>query len=231
MNMEYVIVACAAFFFLFHLICETISSFVKYNFAGLGRHMQGVSIANIFAIVSRGFVAIYGLLVAYIIERGISTGFVYGFMLSVALLIGSCVSYYFSRITLAGCDSLKTIQSWWGLALNPGALKTKKTTILDIHINGFLSLLLGLQFVAIVIAYGLCFSFPQNRLLIISLVPVISMIGTMATVVLVEPRLANIVDSSSNSGYAVSQEFMRARAISFAFSFLILLFLTVFFEA
>lgn len=228
--MEYFIVAGAALCFLFHLICETISSFVKYNFAGLGRHMQGVSIANIFAIASRGFVAIYGLLVAYIIERSISTGWVYSVMLSVALLIGAGVSFWFSRITLAGCDSLRTIRSWWEVVSSPGALNARKNLDRGVHINGFLSLLLGVQFVAIVIAYGLCFRFPEHRLLIISLVPVISMIGTLATVVFVEPRLANIIDSSSNAGYAVSQEFMRARSISFAFSFIVLLLLTVAFE-
>lgn len=229
--MEYVIVAGAAFFFLFHLICETISSFVKYNFAGLGRHMQGVSLANIFAIMSRGCVAIYGLLVAYIIERGISTGWVYSVMLSIALLMGAGVSFWFSRITLAGCDSLPIICSWWKVVSTPSVFCANKQESRDVHINGFLSLLLGVQFVAIVIAYGLCFKFPQHRLLIISLVPVISMIGTMATVVLVEPRLARIIDLSSNAGYAVSQEFMRARSISFAFSCVVLLLLTIAFDA
>lgn len=225
--MENLIVAGAALCFLLHLICETISSFVKYNFAGLGRHMQGVSLANIFAIVSRGFVAVYGLLVAYIIERSIASGWIYGAMLSVTLLIGAGVSFWFSRITLAGCDSLRTVRSWWKVVSSRGGLNAKSNGDRHVHINGFVSLLLGVQFVAIVIAYGLCFRFPQHRLLIISLVPVISMIGTLATVVWVEPRLATIIDSSSNAGYVVSQEFMRARSISFAFSFIVLLILTV----
>lgn len=228
--MEYVIIASAAFFFLFHLICETITSFVKYNFAGLGRHMQGVSLSNIFAIASRGFVAIYGLLVAYIVERHISTGWVYSAMLSIALLIGAGISFWFSRITLSGCNSLRSIRSWWDVVSNPGALYANNNEAQAVHINGFLSLLLGVQFVAIVIAYGLCFRFPKDRLFIISLVPVISMVGTMATVVLVEPRLAKIIDSSSNTGYAVSREFMKARSISFAFSSIVLLIITIVFE-
>lgn len=228
--MTYFIMAAAALCFLLHLICETISSFVKYNFAGLGRHMQGVSLANIFAIASRGFVAIYGLLVAYIIERNAASGWAYGAMLSSSLLIGAGVSFGFSRITLSGCESLKYSSSWGKVLSTPRALLTDKLSNPEVAINSFLSLLLGLQFVAIVIAYGLCFRLPQHRLLIISLVPVISMVGTMVTVVLVEPRLAKVIDLSSNAGYAVSQEFMRARAISFAFSFVILLLLTVVIE-
>lgn len=229
--MEYIIAIGAGLFFLLHIISETISSFVKYNFASLGRHMQGISIANMFAIASRGFVAIFGLLAAYIVESGVSAGWIYGVALSASLLIGAVISFLFSRVRLVVSNSEKIFGMDWGLLLcgNEGEGEDFKGAI--VKINGALSLLLGIQFVAIVVAYGICFRFPDYRLLIISLVPLISMIGTLATVVLVEPRLAKIVDSSLSAGYAASREFMRARAVSFLFSCFVLLVLTIFSKA
>jgi len=224
--MEYAIISGAALFFLLHLMCETISSFVKYNFVGLGRHMQGISIANMFAILSRGFIAIYGLLVAYIVESGISNGWVYGLTLSLSLLIGSGFSLWFSKIKVLDYDLIWTKQGLWQILIT-SSLRVIENGSKAIRINKILSLLLGMQFVAVVIAYGLCFKFTQHRLLIISLVPVIGMIGTMVTVMFVEPRLASIIDKLPNAGYAVSQEFLYARAISFFFSAFALLILTI----
>jgi hypothetical protein len=227
--MDYAIISGAAIFFLLHLMCETVSSFVKYNFVGLGRHMQGISIANMFAIISRGFIAIYGLLVAYIVERGISNGWIYGVTLSLSLLIGSGFSLWFSKIKLSDYNSIWTQKGLWNI-LFARSFRVGTNGSSAIRINKLLSLLLGMQFVAIVIAYGLCFKFTQHRLLIISLVPVIGMIGTMVTVMFVEPRLARIIDKSSNAGYAVSQEFLYARSISFFFSAFALLMLTIVLE-
>lgn len=223
------IVIGAAIFFLLHLVSETISSFVKYNFAGLKRHMQGVSIANMFAILSRGFVAIYGLLIAYIIERGISNGWIYGATLSFALLLGSAISFWLSKIKLHDYDSILTKKGLWRILITMHP-QNSEAGINEIKINKGLSLLLGIQFVAVVIAYGLCFKFTEHRLLIISLVPVIGMIGTMVTVMFVEPRLASVIDRSSDASHEVSKEFLIARSISFFFSAFALLVLTMLFE-
>ena len=225
--MNYPLVIGAALFFLLHLACESASSFVKYNFAGLGRHMYGMSLSNMFAIASRGFVAAYGLLIAYIVERDISSGFIYGMLLSISLLLGAGISYWFSLKTLAGRESFSDLGSWrsffsWG---NSKSTSKEKSSI---NISLWVSLLLGLQFVAIVIAYGLCFRFPQHRLFIVSLVPVISMAGTLATVVFVEPKFATLIDASTKAGHIASDVFMRARAISFGFSSVLMFLLTVF---
>lgn len=224
MKENHLLIAGAAVFFFFHLICENISSFIKYNFSSIGRHMQGVSWANIFAVVSRGFVALYGLLVAYVIERQDIKVEIYSLYLSISLLCGAWVSLFLSRLSVNDFGSSDGLSA---KAIFSYKRSFDEVVYENIRINVALRIFIGIQFVAVAVAYGVCIKFPQNRLFIVSLVPVISMIGTIVTVVFVEPRLAKCIDSSSSYGHMVSREFMRARAISFLFSFFVIVVLNV----
>ena len=222
MNANHLIIIGAAIFFFLHLVCENTSSFAKYNFASIGKHMQGVSLANIFAVFSRGFVALYGLSIAYVIEKQNINIEIYSFYLSAALLGGACFSFFLSKISLNKLNSSIKSNARNFILYNK---VFDENLYKNIKINGLLRFFIGVQFIAIVIAYGICFKFPNNRLFIISLVPVISMLGTIVTVMLVEPRLARFIDSSSDYGCMVSREFMRARALSFLSSFFIIIIL------
>jgi hypothetical protein len=57
-------------------------------------------------------------------------------------------------------------------------------------------------------------------------VPILSMFGTIVSVVFIEPKLAKAIDNNFKMGRAVSQEYMRARAASFMISFFVLLIIT-----
>jgi len=212
----YIIIA--VLFFLLHLIFETLASFVKYNFSSLGKHMMGVSFSNILAIVSRGCVAIFGVSIAIVIEKNLSDIASYNYLFSFALFLGALFSLFLSKIII-------TKHSY---ELNSGKLifilcNIKKFVAVNnsesvIYLNKYVSVMMGTQFIAIVIAYGLCFVLPKHRLLIVSLIPLVSMLGTMVTIFLVEPLLARLIDLDNKMGYVASKVFLRARAISFAFS-------------
>lgn len=217
----------AAVFYLCHLICESTSSFVKYNYASLGRHMQGINVANFFAIISRGFVALYGLTAAYIIEKNDTDSIIYGVTFGVTLLFGAFISYLYSRVNLKFVPTVKPYRTLLLRVFSADIYDHSRYFIESIRIDKLLSVMVGVQFAAVVIAYWFCIIFPNDRLLIISLVPVISMFGTIVTVVFVEPELASVIDESSDAAYAVSQEFMRARSVSFVFASIVLFGLAV----
>lgn len=221
--MDYLPLAAAALFFLLHLVSETVASFVKYNFSSLGRHMLGMSLANIFAIASRGFVALYGVVVAVVIEMGSADIQAYGYSFSFVLLLGAGFSVLLAslKIDKSGFEGL--VGKELGFFAGFKRLFLANDCRCSIPIRGVVAVMLGTQFIAVVLAYGLCFYLPQHRLLIISFVPLVSMLGTLVTIVWVEPRLARMIDGDNATGYAAAREFLRARAVSFSFCAILLL--------
>lgn len=207
----------AALFFFLHLLCETIATFIKYNFSSLGRHMLGISLANIFGISSRGFVALYGIIISIVIEKNISSIQVYVYVYFAVLLLGAGFSLVLANIKITdsfiGGISHNELPLLKQLKMAFGTNNSKCA----IPVRGITAILLGIQFVSVVIAYGLCFSLPHSRLLIISFVPLVSMLGTLIAILWVEPRLARMIDADNATGYAAAREFLRARAISFFF--------------
>jgi hypothetical protein len=213
--MDWLLLMVAAVFFLLHLLSETVATFVKYNFSSLGRHMLGVSISNIFAMVSRGFVALFGVIVSIIIERQLSDVYTYVYIFAAASALGALFSFALANLKIersAGSGDDVTIMS---IFLQPRASLSPNHHTSPVPIRGMTAVFLGSQFLSIVIAYGFCFLAPQHRLLIISLVPLVSTVGALITILWVEPRLARMVDADNSTGYAASREFLRARASSF----------------
>lgn len=219
-----IILIVAGILFFLHLISETLASFIKYNFSSIGKHMQGVSFSNIFGIASRGFISLYGVVAAVVIEKKYSDVFSYSLVMSMVLFFSSYISYFYSNKKISR-KSINETKKNISLISDVFFKKLDKNdTESAVKIKGVVSVFLGVQFVAIVVAYGFCFLMPDRRLFIISLVPLVGMLGTMATVVLVEPRLAIMIDMENSTGFAASKEFLRARAISFAFSALLIAF-------
>jgi len=208
----------AVLFFLLHLVFETLASFIKYNFSSLGKHMIGVSFSNILAIVSRGCVAIFGVSIAVVIEGNLSDVVSYNYLFSFVLLLGALFSLFLSKIMIVKksyeLNSVKLIF----LLRNIKKFVAVNNSESVIYLNKFVSIMMGTQFIAVVIAYGLCFVLPKHRLIITSLIPLVSMLGTMVTIFFVEPMLARLIDLDNKMGYVASKEFLRARALSFAFS-------------
>lgn len=213
--MAYFVVLIAATFFFMHLVFETLASFVKYNFSSHGRHMQGVSLSNIFAIISRGFVALYGALLALVVEGGYSDATGYAIIFSVMLIVGAVFSFFFSKLKILGNVFGDNGVRWRDVISRPRGFFGLNDVDSEVRIRGVSAIMLGAQFIAVVVAYGLCFIYPSNRLFIISLVPIVSMVGTLVQILLVEPRLASMVDRAGHTGCSASGEFLRARAISF----------------
>ncbi|MGB4674559.1 MAG: hypothetical protein WBH99_11560 [Azovibrio sp.] len=221
--MNYLTLAAAAVFFLLHLVSETIASFIKYNFSSLGRHMLGISLSNIFAIASRGFVALYGISIAVVIEKSFADIQIYGYVFSFVLILGAGFSLLLANLKLSKAAFEDLIQGKLPLHQRFRTAFSANDTTCLIPVRGVAALMLGTQFIAVVIAYGLCFYLPQNRLLIISFVPLVSMMGTLVTILWVEPRLASMIDADNVTGYSAAREFLRARALSFSFCAALLL--------
>lgn len=197
-----------------HLVCELLTIFFRYNYAALSRHMAGAAMANYFAIASRGFVSLYAILVAYLIEKLSISLIGYVSSVSMALILAGAFSVFLSRRMLR-VEGEKMVFSVFG-----------ECNAAVPSINFLLMLVLGMQFVAMSLAYALCMVFTENRLLIISIAPALSMLGTVAAAVLIEPKFAKCVDLKPEHGYDVSSKYLMARAISlyisaFAFAGLI----------
>ncbi len=215
--MENWLVVLSSLLFFLHLAFESLGSFVKYNFASLGWQMTGVSWAGILAIVSRGFVALFGVFVAAIVESGLVEVQVYSFVFSIVLLLAGWFSIFLAGKKISD-QSVRMIESRSVLlVLNPMSVLMHNSERLPKRINAVVAILMGTQFVAVIVAYGLCFFLPEHRLLVISMVPVVSMLGTVVTFVIVEPGFARLIDGDCRKGCAVSGEFLRARAMSFLF--------------
>jgi hypothetical protein len=213
--MREIVLFAAAAAFLLHLTAETLSTFVKYNFSSLRRQMTGVSYSNIIALASRGFIAVYGVLVSMVIERNLADIYFYAIVFAVVCLLGAGVSFVLSGLKFVGYSRADSVdgRSCATRRFCSGFEVNDHRSAVRIH--GLTAIAIGTQFLSVVVAYGMCFAWPDNRLFIISLVPVFSTIGSLVTFVWVEPRLAKMVDEDNLSGYAASREFLRARALSF----------------
>lgn len=197
-----------AIFLLFsgHLFCELLTIFFRYNYAALSRHMAGAAVANYFAIASRGFVSLYAILVAYLIEK-LSISLVgYVSSVSMALVLAGASSVFLSRRMLKR-EGEKMVLSVFD-----------ERNVAVPSINFLLMLVLAMQFVAMSLAYALCMVFAESRLLIISIAPAFSMLGTVAAAVFIEPKFAKCVDLKPEYAYDVSSKYLMARAISFYIS-------------
>jgi len=213
--MDWFLLTAGATFFLLHLCSETVATFLKYNYASLGRHMLGVSISNIFAMLSRGFVALYGVTTSIIIERELSDVYTYVYVFAVASALGAALSLALANLKIER-PTLSTGEiSIISVFASPRSSLSLNRDVSTVPVRGMAAVFLGTQFLSIVLAYGLCFLAPQHRLLIISLVPLISTVGALVTILWAEPRLARMVDADNATGYAASREFLRARASSF----------------
>lgn len=179
--------------------------------------MLGISLSNIFAITSRGFVALYGISIAIVIERSFADIKIYGYVFSFILLLGSAFSLLLANLKISKSSLENFIKPTQPLTQRLRTALSANDAKCKIPVRGITAIMLGTQFIAVVIAYGLCFSLPQHRLLIISFVPLVSMLGTLITILWVEPRLARMIDADNSTGYAAAREFLRARAISFVF--------------
>jgi hypothetical protein len=227
MKFEIFYLPLSAFFFVLHIVFENLSSFVRFNLAGHGWHMRGINYSNICAIISRGFVALYGVLIAVVVENGYSSFGEYCITFIFVMIVSSFLSFLFSRITL----KIKlNIEPKRLLDFTFSKFSCNERSVAGVSIGWFMSAFVGVQFVTMLIAYGLSFSFFDYRLIIISFVPVASMVGTLVTVVLLEPRLSRIVDNDREKAFSVSSAFLRARSFSFVIASGLFLMLWVLFK-
>lgn len=216
-------VALVVVFFLFvgHLACELLAIFFRYNYAALSKHMAGAAMANYFAIAARGFVGLYAILVAYLIEKKILGFVAYTLCISASLTSVAIFSSILSNKMLVNLSSKKI-----AIAEHKRFEKQEYLNRGLPRINIFLIFFLGIQFVATSLAYALCMIFVENRLLIISIAPTISMLGTAAAAIFIEPKFAVHVDKDPKYGVDVSSKYLEARSISLFLSALIFFLLT-----
>lgn len=174
--------------------------------------MVGINRSSIISIISRGFFSLFSLGTAMKIESKTLDINFFLICYFVILLFGAIISFAMSKLYYA--------QGHYYLY--------KKDTLKSLEIPALLSIFIGLQFSATIFAYIIIITYPESRLTIISLVPAFSLIGTLATIVVVEPKFAKQVDLAKENGYLCSKELLKARAASFIFSASILLFIHIY---
>jgi hypothetical protein len=201
----------AAIAYVLHLFFEAMTIFVKYNFAANQQPMKGANVANILAILSRGFIATYGIIISINIESKINEINKFYYLMIMALIISGIISITLSKfkLNLKGAIDLNLFT----IVNSKNYSRINKSN--DLKIPKIQALFIGLQFVSVVFIFALCYIFYENRLTLISLTPLVSMAGALVTVLIVEARLASIVDKDARTAYEVSSCYLIARSASF----------------
>ncbi|OYU17898.1 MAG: hypothetical protein CFE34_13400, partial [Rhodobacteraceae bacterium PARR1] len=161
-----------------------------------------------FGIASRIFITAFGVVAAYLVESGRDVATPYIAMISAILLVATLAS-----VALSGREIGDTGGPWFRFP--PIRLPVVENLP---PIRSYEAFLFGIQFVVLAAAYGISFKFPTYRLTIVSAVPIVTMLGTLVTVVVIEPRYAKIIDKTPLAAIAITRMFLRARASSFLFS-------------
>jgi hypothetical protein len=211
--MSSILLLVASLLFMLHLICENMVIFTKYHYASNRSFMKGMVVSHYFAIASRLFVSTFGIFIALIIEKGNPHENIYAILIGCAIAIASALSLTMSHFMIDDLGKIKKIDS------SSSIVKIEKLP----KIKSYESLLFGSQFAATSIAYALSFKFPDYRLTIISCVPFMTMLGTLVSGILIEPRYAEIIDRNPNIAINVCQMMLRARAKSYTLSLAILI--------
>lgn len=194
----------AILFFLVYLFLEAVGIFVRYNYSAAGSAMLGANYSSIVSIISRGFFVIYSLLMAAAIEGHWFDARVYVCCFAATLLLGALLTLFFSGRELVISEGRL-----------PRIVRLRELDVTSCEINPLLGIFLGAQFASSAFIFMFCVFFPENRLILISLTPVFSMLGSVVSLVLVEPGLARAVDASPVAGYAASANYLRVRAWSY----------------
>jgi hypothetical protein len=141
----------------------------------------------------------------------------YALCVSIAFLISGVVSIALSKAIL-------NIKESRIVFLMSGCNKVNNHNASNINIpsiNVLLIFVLSVQFLAMSFAYAMCMVFVSYRLVIISVAPALSMLGTISAAVFIEPKLAKYIDADPRCGFEVSSKYLVARGISFCISAII----------
>lgn len=200
-------------FLVAHLTSETLVVFYKYTFVFLKRPMQGLNFSNFYAIVSRGFIAVYIMVVSLMIEQSLLKFNHYIIVVFLALITSAATTWMISRYEIYGGEadygfSLKNvfrIKSSW-IRQRPEAGRSSLMLI---------SLVSGIQFLAVVIALGFGILFYEYRLTIMAFSPILGMFFTWVSLIMVEANLASKIDNGSITAVEGMQSYLLARAYSY----------------
>ena len=191
-------------------MCENISIFCKYNYAGLSKQMQGAVVGNYFAVTSRVFISLYAVFIAYLIEANSLQANFYAFSLAISILVACLFSFFLSKIRLTHKLTYSRFGSFHKIIFyKPDELHSIPS------VSFIIMIFVGVQFIASSFAYILCLNFPANRLFIISLAPVASMVGTLISITLVEPKYARCIDQKHETSFGISSAYLLGRCLSF----------------
>ncbi len=196
-----------------HLTLETLVVFYKYTFVSLKRPMQGLNFSNFYAIISRGFAAVYMMAVSLMLERYSLEFNDYASVVFIALVISAAITAVISRYEIKGGEAD------YGFSLK-NVLKIKSRWIRQENKLGranpmLISLVSGVQFLAMVVALGFGILYYEYRLTIMALAPVLGMVFTWISLVMVEANLARDIDGGSITAVEGMQSYLLARAYSY----------------
>lgn len=200
-------------FLVIHLTLETLAVFYKYTFVSLRRPMQGLNFSNFYAILSRGFAGVYLLVVSLMIERYLLDLDSYIFIVFVALVLSSVITGIISNY------EIRDGESDYSFSIR-NVFRLKSLWVRQESRSGragvmMISLVSGVQFLAMVVALGFGIIFYEYRLTIMALSPMLSMIFTWVSLMMVEASLASKIDGGLITAAEGMQSYLLARAYSY----------------
>lgn len=177
-------ISCAIFI-LFYNIYESSAAVYKYSSFDSDNTLEVINVTNLFNIISRIFISLAAIALSIIIESGFS---------ELYIIISIVSGYFLSIVFLAFGAPPKINQSAQNSSifnlLKSPFLRRESQSFYQIKFDIIFVILIFFQVCVPVMVYLLCMQYPENRLIIISLSPAISMFGTATTILLVEPKLS-----------------------------------------
>ena len=210
-----------------HLFLECFVIFLKYGYASIGYPLVGGNAASFIGLVSRIFIGLYAVLVSYSIESSNLKPTTYAYVTAGSFFLATIFAFWLARLRISENSLIRSndnilkvvVESLYGLSINP----SKNLFI----IKFYLWPLVGVQFSALVVTYFFAIIYPENRLLIVSMSPIFSMIGSLFSIAWVEAKMANVIDMNTSKGLSVLKEVQMQRVVSYfivGISFLIFAF-------
>lgn len=210
--------------FLFtHLILEVYAVYAKYSLASLGKAVLGNAASNIIALASRAALAVYGVVISYLIETSQIEFNKYILLALLSYIFASIATYFLSKFTSSN-HKINTSYTKISFALKDIFINySKNNSMVEKIITYWLYPFVGLQFLVIILAYSAALLKPEHRLTFVASVPFFTMLGSVVTIMYVDSKFALIAESNATKVNCILKEAMLQRCISFSMSAFILL--------
>jgi hypothetical protein len=207
----------------FHLVFELYAVYTKYSLSAIDKAMLGHAASNIIALISRGFLAVYGIIVSFLIESSRITYHNYIIIAILSYTFATLLAFYLQQYNLGDENKLVKIKNMRRTLILVFSRYSKNESKFKKMIDYKIYPFIGLQFLVIVLAYAAAIKYPGNRLTFVAAVPLFTMVGSLISVAYVDSKYAILTQNDTFKIQSILKESIIQRCAAFSFSAIILI--------